>query len=194
MTELKVMKEWNPQKGDVFRYHHEKGIVGNEHTFSHWHLSHDEFWVSEKDTLCVNGTDGKWELVRRAAPVITMDKKWAQRQDPTKEVRILCVDGPDKDFPVIYLDEFGNSLTTSPTGSYFRNGSEEYPRDLVPLQEKTEDVWMIMRGNGVFVTDTFKDKDTCKRWVDMYGSPLYKPYKIVRMIEVEGESYENHNG
>jgi hypothetical protein len=191
MTELKVMKEWNPQKGDVFRYHHENGIVGNEHTFSHWHLSHDEFWVSEKDTLCVNGTAGKWELVRRAAPAITMDKKWAQRQDPTKEVRILCVDGPDKDFPIIYLDESGNTLTASPTGSYFRDSNGEYPRDLVPLQEKVADVWMIVRNNGSFVHNAFKDKEACKEWVYLYGTASYQPYKIVRMTEVEGEYYEH---
>lgn len=122
---------------------------------------------------------------------ITMDKKWAQRNDPTKEVRVLCVDGPKEDFPVIYVDELGDTYTTSPTGSYFRDSTEGYPRDLVPLQVKVEDVWMIMRGNGVFVENTFKNKESCQRWVDGFGSHLFSPYKIVRMTEVEGEYYEH---
>ena len=53
---------------------------------------------------------------------ITMDKKWAQRQDPTKEVRVLCVDSGHKDYPVVYLDDEGNPCSTSSEGSYFGGG------------------------------------------------------------------------
>lgn len=120
---------------------------------------------------------------------ITMDKKWAQRKDPTKEVRVLCVDSGHSKSPVVYVDSSGFIFATAPEG-YYLGRDREHLHDLVPLQEKTEDVWMIVRNNGSFVHNAFKDKEACKEWVYLYGTASYQPYKIVRMTEVEGESYE----
>lgn len=119
---------------------------------------------------------------------ITMDKKWAQRQDPTKEVRVLCVDGPKENFPVIYVDESGNTFTTSPTGSYFRDDSEEYFRDLVPLQEKVADVWLVLRNDGTPIHEVFNTEGAANEWVVNWGLPHYKPYSAVRMTQYEEKS------
>lgn len=119
---------------------------------------------------------------------ITMGKKWAQRKDPTKEVRILCVDGPKENFPVIYVDESGDTFTTSPTGSYFRDDSEEYFRDLVPLQEKVADVWVAVRNNGTITDLNFPTKQAANTWIDEHGLTCRKPYRVVRMTQAEEKS------
>lgn len=121
---------------------------------------------------------------------ITMDKKWAQRQDPTKEVRVLCVDGPKENFPVIYVDESGGTYTASPTGSYFRDDSEEYFRDLVPLQEKVADVWVVVRNNGTRVRSlAFDSENEAKGWAEAPGRPSeHWPYRVVRMTQAEEKS------
>lgn len=182
MPELKTMKEWNPQKGDVFRYHHKDGRTGKEKTFDHWSKSRDWDWVPEEGYCCVNVGSGGWELVRRAAPTITLDKEWAYRHTPTQPVRILCVDGNDKGKPVVSMGPEGN-LSAHDSHGAFLSGGGESGFDLVPLKKSFGPVWAVFsRKGGLVKTSLFEYEAKQKAvWLDESGTN--PPYTVVKMVE-----------
>lgn len=118
---------------------------------------------------------------------ITMDKKWAQRADPTKEVRVLCVDSGNAEWPIIYLDDQGTPYSSMIRGSWLGEG-EEHPNDLVPLQEKVADVWIAVRNNGTITDLNFPTKQAANTWIDNSGANCFKPYSVVRMTQAEEKS------
>jgi hypothetical protein len=118
---------------------------------------------------------------------ITMDKKWAQRKDPTKEVRVLCVDGGNKDFPVIYLDKFGDANSATINGYFYYEEGED-GEDLVPLQEKVADVWVVVRRDRTTHHGAFFTEADADRWIDEHGLTCHKPYRVVRMTQAEEKS------
>lgn len=118
---------------------------------------------------------------------ITMDKKWAQRKDPTKEVRVLCVDSGHSKTPVVYVNGGGFIFATAPEG-YYLGRDREHLNDLVPLQEKVADVWLVLRNVGTPIHEVFNTEGAANEWVVNWGLPLYKPYRVVRMTQAEEKS------
>lgn len=115
---------------------------------------------------------------------ITMDKKWAQRQDPTKEVRVLCVDSGHSKTPVVYVNGGGFIFATAPEG-YYLGRDREHLNDLVPLQEKVADVWLVVRNDGTRLSGVFDSEDSANRVIHNYGVEVHKPYRVVRMTQAE---------
>jgi hypothetical protein len=191
MPELKTMKEWNPQKGDVFRHHFSNGKVGGERVFDKWSNPEAGSWLAEcfdySLANCHEGGYGSWELVRRAAPTITLDKEWAYRHTPTQPVRILCVDGNDKGKPVVSMGPEGN-LSAHDSHGAFLSGGGESGFDLVPLQERVADVWIVLRNDGTPIHEVFSTADASSEWIEKWGLPHYKPYRVVRMTQAEEKS------
>lgn len=181
MPELKTMKEWNPQKGDVFRFHHKDGYIGCDRVFNHWgHVDGD--WIAGDNILCTNGGEGKWELLRRAAPTITLDKEWAYRHTPTQPVRILCVDGSDKGKPVVSMGPEGN-LSAHDSHGAFLSGGGESGFDLVPLKKSFGPVWAVFDEGGISVV-----ADVNEQWIrsllkDFTKKRPHKTYTLVKMVE-----------
>lgn len=186
MTELKTMKTWNPQKGDVFRHHFSNGKVSGERVFDKWSNPEAGSWLAEGfDYSLTNGHGdgyGSWELVRRAAPTITLDKEWAYRHTPTQPVRILCVDGNDKGKPVVSMGPEGN-LSAHDNHGAFLSGVGESGYDLVPLEKSFGPVWAVFsRKGGLVKTSPFEYEAKQKAvWLDESGTN--PPYTVVKMVE-----------
>lgn len=71
---------------------------------------------------------------------ITMEGKWAYRKEPTKQVRILCVDRPHATHPIVSMGEKGLILHHQKNGWYYRSREGDY--DLIPLEEPPVEVWL----------------------------------------------------
>lgn len=87
---------------------------------------------------------------------ITMTGKYALRQDPYEEVKILCV---DRNHPncVIAMGKDGQLHHRFDDGRVFKQ--REYHSDLVPLQVKPQLCWGIVRPNGEVCDVRHNEKD-----------------------------------
>lgn len=102
--------------------------------------------------------------------LITMEDQWAFEDDPYTPVRVLCVDRPDPNYPVVIM--YGESV-------YFRNDKGKLVgcRSLVPLKVKKEPRvrWWI---EGALLSWTSKEK------ADSYNKMYYKgKKKIIKLVE-----------
>ena len=103
---------------------------------------------------------------------ITVDGKYAYYQDPYTQVRILCVDRNNSTHPILSLSKEGKVEFHSPTGL-----AQYLPdHDLVPLQEKLPDLWVVVYEDGG--TETFRNKSTAEHWIE---SSSFKP-KLCKYI------------
>lgn len=185
MPELKTMKEWNPQKGDMFRFHLPfSNSHGDPRTFRKWKNAEEGTWHSEESPSlrCGDEESGKWELVRRAAPTITLDKEWAYRHTPTQPVRILCVNGNDKGKPVVSMGPEGN-LSAHDSHGAFLSGGGESGFDLVPLKKSFGPVWAVFSRKGTLVKSRTDEKVAQKElnWLNKHGT--HPPYTLVKLVE-----------
>jgi hypothetical protein len=183
MPELKTMKEWNPQKGDVFRYHPDVfDFQSSIHVFYRWERQENGRWVNSKGVVCGNGNFGRWELIRRAGTIITLDKEWAYRHTPTQPVRILCIDGYNKDKPVVSMGPDGKVSHHDSHGAFLSGGGES-GFDLVPLEKSFGPVWAVFsRKGGLVKTSPFEYEAKQKAvWLDESGTN--PPYTVVKMVE-----------
>ena len=81
---------------------------------------------------------------------IKIDGKYAYRQDPFTQVRILCIDRNNKELPVVSMSEVMGALNYhTSSGGYYKG--VETPLDLVPLQEKAPDLWLNIYDYGLKV-------------------------------------------
>ena len=68
--------------------------------------------------------------------IVVSRTAWAFRRDPRTAVRVLCVDGPDEDWPVTTVDVEGDVRFHSALGAYkrFKGGKVgvKSSYDLVP--------------------------------------------------------------
>ena len=186
MTELKTMKEWNPQKGDVFRHHFSNGKVGGERAFDKWSNPEAGSWLAGGfDYSLANGHGGgygSWELVRRAGPSITLNKEWAYRHTPTKPVRILCVDGNDKGKPVVSMGPEGN-LSAHDSHGAFLSGGGESGFDLVPLKKSFGPVWAIFDRGGWLVDVRTQETTAQDQHNEFNERGTHPPYTLVKLVE-----------
>lgn len=78
---------------------------------------------------------------------IKMDGKYAYRRDPFTQVRILCVDRPNHPKkPIMSMGPDGWVNTHKPDGSSDYGGDDDL--DLVTLQEKAPDLWVLKYTDG----------------------------------------------
>lgn len=101
---------------------------------------------------------------------ITMDGKYAYRKDPFTQVRILCVDRSSPVYPVVTDAPDGNVRLHKADGAYGIHAGY----DLVPLQKKLPDLWVVVYEDGG--THSFRDKSTAEAWVEdsRFNPKLYK--------------------
>lgn len=105
---------------------------------------------------------------------ITMDGKYAYRKDPYTQVRILCVDRPQCNQNVIALDREGYITNHYSDGKFIRGAVQDF--DLVPLQEKLPDLWVVMYEDGS--TLLYKDKEKAQEWIK-HSSRQLKLFKYI---------------
>lgn len=118
---------------------------------------------------------------------ITMDQQWAQRKDPTKPVRLLSVGRWHDSHPVVYLDPFGVPCSATLEGLFCKG--EIGDKDLVPLQQRVADVWVLVSNNGSVVRNLFDSEKAAKIWADGSGRRFTGyPYSVVRMTQYEEKS------
>lgn len=182
MPELKTMKEWNPQKGDVFCYHREDRTKGADQIFNHWAEGYGGDWINTVGVRCVNGGSGLWELVRRAGPTITFDKEWAYRHTPTQPVRILCVDGYNKDKPVVSMGPDGKVSHHDSHGAFLSGGGES-GFDLVPLEKSFGPVWAVFDERGISVVADVNEQWVRSLFKGFTKKRPHKTYTLVKMVE-----------
>lgn len=105
---------------------------------------------------------------------ITMDGEYAYRCEPTKKVRILCVDRAN-DNPVVSLGEGGVILTHTEDGK----GAWALGRfDLVPLEKPPFTLWAVFNKSGKCVT-IYPEKDSAEKCAQFFGG------SVVKMVEVQ---------
>lgn len=97
---------------------------------------------------------------------IKMDGKYAYRRDPFTQVRILCVDRPNHPKkPIMSMAPDGWVNTHRPDGNSDYGGDDDL--DLVPLQEKAPDLWVILHSDGS--VDATRDKKKAEVWLNRWS-------------------------
>lgn len=107
--------------------------------------------------------------------LITMDGQYAYACDPYTQVRILCVDRPNVNAPIVSMDAEGLIWGHHADG----RATFDSRNDLVPLQHRRKPVeaWAVVdKHNDLVCADAHRD----------YCETILKPgLRLVRLIEAE---------
>lgn len=107
---------------------------------------------------------------------ITMEGKYAYRKEPTKQVRILCVDVPYESQPVLSMDTDGHVFRHTKEGKWTLG--KETSRDLVPLEELPIERWGVADGSGAFRTSFSREE-----LAQQYASHVNGRYFLMREVK-----------
>jgi hypothetical protein len=107
--------------------------------------------------------------------LITMDGEYAYACDPYTKARILCVDAPGDQSPVLSVNAAGNVYRHLADGTYRHSAH----RNLVPLQRRPKPVeaWAVVDGHGVVL-----DIGVVREYV-RGPQPAHPGNRLVRLIE-----------